>query len=91
MASQSIQRSSRSSKASRVRILSLRRARKILHGVSIYGIAQSVGRPQRLSHTVLKRGKSWECVCEDFIFRRPRGGCKHVKAARALLARRMAA
>lgn len=66
------------------RILSLRRAEAPRHGVVLYGVAQSVSRPQKVNHTITarKRGRklSFSCTCETFTFRRPKNGCRHIRA-----------
>ena len=72
------------------RVLSLRKARHPKFSVSQYGIVQSVSRPNRLNHTVVKRGRVWLCTCEDSIYRNPVGGCKHARAARLKLRQRAA-
>jgi hypothetical protein len=68
------------------RVLSLRRAVRPLYGVNTYGTVQSVSRPNRVNHTVVKRGRRWVCTCEHHIYRN--AICKHIIAVRARAARR---
>lgn len=62
-----------------VRVLSLRRTHSPRHGVTRYGVVLSRSRPTRLTHTVVKRGRSWFCSCEYFTFTGE--VCAHIKAA----------
>jgi hypothetical protein len=60
------------------RILSLKFAKHPRNGITLFAQVQSVSRPDRLVHSVVRRNRKLACSCEGNIL----GGnlCTHIKA-----------
>lgn len=74
-----------------VRILSIRKARKVVNRIRVYAVVQSISRGLKLNHiTVLYSRRSGRCACEGNFL----GGheCQHLVAVkRAAIRKRLIA
>ena len=54
-------------------------------GINVRATVQSERDGRRFYH-VVRKGRKWTCSCPNDIYRHPAGGCKHIKAVRAVVA-----
>ncbi len=53
------------------------------NGIKFRAQVQSERDGRRFYHVVRQHGK-WTCSCPNAIYRRPAGGCKHIRAVKAI-------
>jgi len=74
------------------KVVSVRIAVKPTNRVTQYGVVRSFTRPNNLNYGIVKVGRRYHCVCDDFRFRHiERGTCKHIRTYKAKLRQRRAA